>query len=457
MKNQRRVHALRIILALIAVALLASCLAGPQTMPFDAGIAVIPAIVSAPPPQRGTVIDAIPLPMESATSYLGILKPELLGMRINVKPLVEAGFFLKIESIKSVMKPVRQIRLRYWSEDANGRPIKLSGMLYLPAATGEAQMPVPLLLICHGTQVLRDRVPSRLQGGERPIAILAAATGYAVAMPDYPGLGDGEGFHPYCHAQSLAHAGVDILRAARAFLRLPQPALLYVEASRLFIGGYSEGGYAAMATARELELSGTEEFALQGVFPFAGPFDMSHVMRDLMMDDQPIPQPYYMPFTILGWAPWYPGFVPSALLRQDVLDAIMPVFDGRNPSKTINDAIARFQNVPPGKAIASKMLTAEAKAALMEPEASALGRAVGQALRDNDLADWQADTKVPMHFMAVRKDELVPIENSLEAFEAMKARGVPVDFRVLDQTTHENGAYEAYGIMLLSLWKSMGL
>jgi acetyl esterase/lipase len=439
-----------------AGALFTSCVTAPTTRTAPIDVPHISTWISSPAPERGSLIDAIPLSVETAAASLDLVKPEVLALRINVKPLEAAGFFKKLDSLKTAMKPVRSIRIHYWSEDSNGRSIKLSGMVYLPAGADATRIPAPLLLICHGTQVLRDRVPSRLQGGERPLALIAAATGVAVALPDYPGLGDGDGFHPYCHAQSLANAGVDMLRATRSLIALPEYSGMYGEAPSLFIGGYSEGGYAAMAAVKvlELELKGT--FPLRAVFPMAGPFDMSTTMRLLMVEKNPIPAPYYLPYTVLGWASSYPDLKPTAVLKSEFLDAIMPIFDGRNAARPINDAIAKVERVEPGKAVAADMLTDEYKAALVNPENSPLGETLVSILRENDLYDWPCDPSVPMHFMATRNDELVPFENSRKAFEAMIARGARAELRELNQSGHENGAYESFGIMLLKMWDIVG-
>ena len=441
---------------LICVGVLSSCAGTPPAPPLTVGVPHISAQVLIPAPERGAVIDAIPLPVETAAASLNLVKPDVLSLKINVKPLVDAGFFSKLNSLKPSMVPVRTIRLHYWSEDAEGRPIKLSGAVYLPAEPDGGHVSPPLLLLCHGTQVLRDRVPSRLQGAERPLALILAASGVAVALPDYPGLGDGEGFHPYCHARSLAHACVDMLRATQALLTLPSYHSFYGPAESVFVAGYSEGGYAAMATAKELELEATEKPPLRAVFPMAGPFDMSTTMRMLMLSSDPIPAPYYLPYTVLGWAPAYPELRPDAALRSEYLDAMMPVFDGRNAARVINDAIAGVQGVPSGKAVAANMLTDSLRAALADPAGSPEGRRLTEILQENDLYDWPADPSIPFYFMAGRKDELVPFENSREAYEAMKARGVRVEFRELDQDGHENGGYEAFGFMLLKIWEMMG-
>lgn len=441
-------------LSLACIALL-SCVTAAQTAAPEAPR--IAPYLSSSAPARGSLIDAVPLSTESAAPHMDLLKPGILGLKMNVKPVEAAGFFAKLDSLRPAMRPVRQIRIHYWSQDASGRPIQLSGLVYLPAGGGGGRLSVPLLLLCHGTQVLRDRVPSRLAGSERPLAIVAAATGIAVAMPDYPGLGDGEGFHPYCHARSLAHACTDMLRAARALLLLPDFAPLYEERACTLIAGYSEGGYAAMAALKELTLSARGEFPLKAAFPMAGPFDMSVTMRDLMLQETPIPAPYYLPFTVLGWSASHQAIRPADAIRSEYLEAILPVFDGRNSATTINGRITALQGTAAGQGVAAAMMREGFRRNLAEPDGSPEARGLALALRDNDLYDWPYDPQVPVYFMAAPRDEIVPFVNSRRAYEACRARGAPAELRELDQAGHENGGYEGYGFMLLKAWEILGI
>ena len=53
-------------------------------------------------------------------------------------------------------------------------------------------------------------------------------------MPDYIGMGDSPGFHPYVHAKSEATASIDMVRAAREYLSTTN----FVDNNELFLTGY---------------------------------------------------------------------------------------------------------------------------------------------------------------------------------------------------------------------------
>ncbi|MEI6875455.1 MAG: alpha/beta fold hydrolase, partial [Spirochaetota bacterium] len=350
------------------------------------------------------------------------------------------------------------IKLLYWSEDSQGRPERQSGLLCLPESRPGSALKVPLLLLCHGTMVLRERVPSRQAASECVVAQVAAATGIAVVLPDYPGLGDSPGFHTYCQKTSLAHSAVDILRAAKAYIGGDESGRAWRLDDRFFIAGYSEGGYAAMAALNELETQAKGEFPIEACYPMAGPFDMSGTMRVLMTGSDPIPSPYYLAFTVFGWRGNSGELLdPSALLEDSYLRRLRPMFDGRTSGRLINQAIAEMQGVKPGLAVAAAMLKPTVRAQLATPEGSALGLALLGVLRENDLYDWKADPSVTMTFMAAPRDELVPPINSTIAEAAMRARGATTRFIELKQTTHEKGGYEGYARTVLDIWERLAM
>jgi len=364
-----------------------------------------------------------------------------------------AGFFDALAAARKTLKTVRNVRIHYWSEDATGRSVKLSGLLLLPEAASGRSLQVPLLLLCHGTQLLRERVPSRLAGSERPIALLAAASGWAVALPDYPGMGDGEGFHTYCHADSLAHSGVDLLRAVREWIGSRSEGA-YRESGELRVAGYSEGGYAAMAVIRELELEAKGEFPLAAGYALAGPFDMSGTMRERMISDEPTASPSFLIYAIMGWLGVYGSDLdPRRVFVPEIVEKVLPLMDGRSSSSAVNAKIAQVLGFPKGKVPPSAMTTEAFRSGLAKPESSPAGARMLAILRENDLYDWPADPSIPLRLMAARSDEQVPFANNRLAFDALIARGAQATLVELSQTGHAAGAYEAFGYLLMDLWK----
>jgi len=159
----------------------------------------------------------------------------------------------------------------------------------------------PMLCYQHGTSSSKTDVPSHLNG-ESQLATILSGMGYLVAAPDYLGLGDSPGFHPYVHAATEASAAVDLLRAARDFAA---QEVLQLN-GQVFVTGYSQGGHAAMALHRKLELELSNEFAVTAAAPMSGPYSIGGIMRELILSENEYFFPAYIPNTILSYRHIFP-------------------------------------------------------------------------------------------------------------------------------------------------------
>jgi hypothetical protein len=197
-------------------------------------------------------------------------------------------------------------------------PVTLSGRVFFPPAWRvAASASLPLVVYAHATELKKDAVPSVFGGAEWMLGAAAAAWfGFAVAMPDLPGAGaDAGAYHPYCNAVSLAWAVADSIPAAGQTLAAQGCAW----DGTLFLMGYSEGGYTALATVKELETHPGSYPALAGSACMAGPFDLSGAMRATFIDPAVrYPRSYYLPYFVLGYHAVYGP-------RLDPLEVFAPV------------------------------------------------------------------------------------------------------------------------------------
>ena len=153
--------------------------------------------------------------------------------------------------------------IAYSTVGAAGEPTTASAALLVPTGTDPAcSGKRPVLLYGHGSSFQRklnmaDISDASNEGANRvgSPAALYAAQGYVVVAPNYAGYDtSGLSYHPHHIADQQAKDMIDALSAARsAFSRLPQAT---AENGKLFITGYSEGGYVAMATHRAMQAAG---------------------------------------------------------------------------------------------------------------------------------------------------------------------------------------------------------
>lgn len=297
---------------------------------------------------------------------------------------------------------VKVYKLIYETVDAQGLRTQASGSLALPDNRPAGGL--PLVSYQHGTVTEREDVPSRLNT-EGYIGVAMATSGYAAVLPDYLGLGDSPGVHPYHHAKSEATCVVDLLRAARRYCASNSVTLN----EKLFLTGYSHGGHATLAAMRELEALHAAEFTVTACAPGAGAYDLSGVTADDFLKDEAKPNPYYLPYLLVGLQDVY-GWPETwtDLLVQPHATTIPPLFNGLTDSSQIN---AQMPARP------MQILRPDVRESFQNQPDDPL-RAI---LRDNDLIRWTP--QAPLRLYHCSGDRDVPPANMQSALAAFHARG----------------------------------
>jgi acetyl esterase/lipase len=145
---------------------------------------------------------------------------------------------------------------QYSTVGGAGEKTSASGGIMVPSGTDPVCTgPRPVLLYAHGTSTDKNKNMASPQDGEAAlVAAMYAAQGYIVVAPNYAGYESSPlPYHPYLNLEQQAQDVVDSLTAARkGFAALNANA-----SSKLFVSGYSQGGFVSMAAQRKLQLAGT--------------------------------------------------------------------------------------------------------------------------------------------------------------------------------------------------------
>lgn len=176
--------------------------------------------------------------------------------------------------------PVDIKKINYNTTGTKGEPQPVSGAIILPRGGA----PKGLVIYMHGTVWDADSAPSKVLAKKKegyPEPFVFAAAGYAVAVPDYIGLGDSKAYHPYPLNVVNGRSGVDIVRPVRDYARTSG----YRLGDRLFVTGYSEGGGTAMGMVKLIEERGDGDLRITRAAPTAGPYDLTGVTPDFLLRD----------------------------------------------------------------------------------------------------------------------------------------------------------------------------
>ncbi|MCQ9633571.1 T9SS type A sorting domain-containing protein [Chryseobacterium sp. WG23] len=163
-------------------------------------------------------------------------------------------------------------KITYYTRNENNNLVKATGLLMYP----NVGYKLSTIVSDHGTTDSRQNVPSNLKGTMVAGFVLElshALNGYILMAPDYVGMGDGDGVHPYVDYATEAGATIDFVTAANKVL-----AQLGVKRyDEYFLAGYSQGAHAAMSTIKRLSISNPGNLKFKYAYMGDGPYDFSGV------------------------------------------------------------------------------------------------------------------------------------------------------------------------------------
>ncbi|MFI6367063.1 lipase family protein [Nocardia sp. NPDC050630] len=349
-----------------------------------AALLVAPACGSdnAPAVARGEVVSSTPvaqLSEEQAATYLA---------DANISTAVRNG--------------VDAYRVVYRTVTPDGDPTTASGLVVLPRTDSRR---LRVVTYEHGTLVLKSDAPSMNDTRpDRARTIMFAAAGYAAVAPDYLGLGEGPGAHPYTHAPSEVSASLDLLRAARTMAAGQRhdldPAVL--------VTGFSQGGQAATALGKALQAGDAPGLGLAALAPISGPYDVQRVETPGAIEGRVLPAAavFFLAYWITAMNRIYHLYDrPADAFQEPIADRIEQLFDGQHNEITIGTALP----VRPELLLTPKFL-----ALAQDPT----GPARDAVSASDGTCDWTP--RVPVHLYAATGDRNVLYANAEHCQQAMR-------------------------------------
>ena len=237
--------------------------------PLPANTADRGSVFANPPPADGTGTDPVvndPPPAGDTGRGTVVTSPPEQAAKLSAD---EFGAFLQADDKGRALLQMAGVPqcgidtryLEYRTVGGKGEATNATAAIMVPTGDDAAcSGPRPVVLYAHGTDTARDyniakwTDPSQPASGEGvAVAAMLAAQGFIVVAPNYAGYDRSTlPYHPYLNGDQQGKDMVDALTAARkTFADIGAS-----DAGSLFLTGYSQGGYVALAAHREMQAIG---------------------------------------------------------------------------------------------------------------------------------------------------------------------------------------------------------
>lgn len=335
---------------------------------------------------------------------LSVLYPDIAGL--NLSNLTDVDIY----------------KVKYKTSLAN-KEIIASGIACIPKKTGS----YPVLSFQNGTNTSNKNAPSEnISDPQFAILQQLSGAGYIVTIPDYVGFGESNSIlHPYYHRQSSDASVINLINAAQELIKDIQGVTTN---GKLFMLGYSQGGWATLSAFKTLEESNPTGLEPVAASCGAGAYDLP-VVASHILGLQTYPSPAYLPYFIESHRR-------NELLNTDLktyfnnpyADKIPGLFNGQTYIGTINAAL----NDTISRLMTSDMIQGFAADSKFE--------ALREELLKNSVEAWNVKGK--LLFIHGNNDDTVPVfesENIVSDFRALGLTENQVNLVLLEGINHSSG------------------
>jgi len=299
-----------------------------------------------------------------------------------------------------------------------------SGLVLLPKTTEGLGM----VSFQHGTIAAYADAPTAQPINSTQLILYAAlsSSGFIAVVPDYIGFGESKDlFHPYYIEEATADAVIDNLKAARELAR--EKGIRFNE--KLFLAGYSQGGYATMAAHKAFEASPVAGFDLIASFPASGGYDVK-AMQEYFFSLESYHEPFYIGYVAMSYKTHYDWDNSSLadFFNEPYATSIPSLFNGVNTASAINNQLT--DDI--GTLIQSDFLA--------NIDTDVQYQYVVDAFIENSLLDWTPT--IPMFVYHGDADITVPYQNSISTYNHFISEGAStsvVTFTTLEGADHGSG------------------
>lgn len=337
-------------------------------------------------------------PIEPSDEYL---VSATLQREYSVQTFQFLASLLGVSEVTGYLKHDIQVYKIVYNTTYKGEKIEASGVVYLPE---NLTAPAPLLSLHHGTTMNKEGAPSVAQ--EISGLEFFGSAGYITIVPDFIGYGESESiFHPFYDKEHSANAVVDMIKAIKEFLE--EENILSNE--KLFLAGYSEGGYVTLAAAKSIEENPIADLDVVAVAAGAGGYDLENLLDEIMAPEEYV-YPSYFAFLVMAYNETNDWGQPlTDFFNEPYATNLATYLNGEYSGEFINGKLTNDL---------SELLTEDFYEELKDTESE---NTFVEALRKNSVNGWNTD--LPIRLYHGLQDEIVPYENSVTTLQNFEDAG----------------------------------
>lgn len=331
----------------------------------------------------------------------------------------------------------KEVKITYQSVDANNNPITLSAMLYYQrrfASTSLESTIDMVVLNCHPTISHNNGCPTGSDPQLGAIKYMVSENALVVC-PDYIGFGASSSKnHPYMCATLTARNVLDCYKAAINNALNVQKVNFSSQYYTINIG-YSQGGATALAFQKYLETEASQAdrdlVKLRGSLCGAGPYDQGLVF-DIYEDKAEMSYPAYLPYALMGLKETFGETIMRGIALED---CFTEKFNNTNFMQTLLAKNTTIDDLNTAMINAGFKSFYDILSPQFRDKTSALYRSVRKALDQSNLLDGRWKPEAPIAFYHYGNDEVVPSEETEQAYALFNGMGCNV--RKLSQDDYD--------------------
>lgn len=348
----------------------------------------------------------------------------------------------------------KEFTINYQSVDASNNAVTLSAKIYMPCKTlffltNYSFEDIEFVVLnCHPTISHDNGCPT---GSDPQLGAIKYMTSEnaMVICPDYLGFGVSKGKnHPYMCSTLTARNVLDCYKAAMAWAKTVKSASgktpVFKSSYYTINIGYSQGGATALAFQKYLETEASQAdrdlVKLRGSLCGAGPYDQGLVF-DIYEDKAEMSYPAYLPYALMGLKE---TFGETIMRGIELEDCFTEKFNTTNFMQTLLAKNTTIDDLNTAMINAGFKSFYDILSPQFRDKTSALYRSVRKALDQSNLLDGSWKPVAPIAFYHYGNDEVVPSEETEQAYTLFNGMGCNV--RKLSQDDYNISDNEAWDL-----------